>query len=170
MTRNLLPHLGFELGASGRKGVLHLRGTLFWVSLVTGVIFIALTGVFLLVLPRMLDLLYGAEYRDCFRLILIIASSHLVLGFGVIVEPFYIYAGRIKTCVAINLILFGLLVPLGYYLKLVAGTEGVAWYLAAVRLAIVFHLMYIAAYYIRCGRRAVRRAERAAGDRPEKGG
>jgi O-antigen/teichoic acid export membrane protein len=154
VTRNLLPTLGFKLGETKQKDISHMGKTLLKVSLVSGLVFVALTALFLLVVPWVVRFLYGSEYKECVRIIWILSAAHLVWGFGVIIEPFYIYTQRIKLCVAINTILFVLIIPCGYFLAKSFGVVGVAWYLTATRVLLVVHLFYIAVFFLR-RRRAV---------------
>jgi O-antigen/teichoic acid export membrane protein len=163
VTRNLLPTLGFRLGKAGELDISKMGKTLFKVSAVSGVLFIMLTGLFLLVVPWIVEFLYRAEYSDAVRLVFIISSSHLVLGFAVIVEPFYIYANRMKTCIIINIILVGLLIPTGYLLKEYAGVTGVAWYLALIRSTLVVHFVYIFYYYWKARRQGAAQAGSESG-------
>jgi O-antigen/teichoic acid export membrane protein len=117
------------------------------VSTITGILFIALTGLFLAVVPWIVDFLYKPVYGGAVQLVWILATSHLVMGFGVIVEPFYIYSNRMKTCIAINLFMTFFLIPTGYFFNEYAGVTGVAWYLALIRCTVVVHFAYIFYYY-----------------------
>jgi O-antigen/teichoic acid export membrane protein len=154
VTKNLLPTLGFHLGKAGEVDVSRMGKLLLKVSSVTGLLFMALTALFLVVVPWIVDILYRHEYNDAVRLVWILATSHLVLGFAVIIEPFYIYANRMKICIAINLVLSFLLIPTGYWFKEMAGVTGIAWYLALVRCSLVVHFVYIFYYYWKARRRA----------------
>lgn len=149
INRNILPTLGFRLGDEGKKGVLHLGRSLLKFSLGSGVFFIVTTGLFLLVVPWIVKFLYGAAYMESIRILMIICVSHLVMGFAVVVEPFYIYAGRIKTCVLINLILSCLMVLSGLFAAKFFGVTGVAWYLSVTRMLVIVHLLYIILYFRR---------------------
>lgn len=149
INRNILPTLGFRLGDEGKKGVLHLGRALLKYSLGSGVFFIVTTGLFLLVVPWIVKFLYGAAYMESIRILLIICVSHLFLGFSVIVEPFYIYAGKIKLCVAINTALFILIIPTGLLAGYLFGVMGIAWYLSAARMLVIVHLVYIILYFRR---------------------
>ncbi|MHC4942859.1 MAG: lipopolysaccharide biosynthesis protein [Planctomycetota bacterium] len=162
VTRNLLPTLGFKLGNEEGMDISKMGGALAKVSVASGVLFAALTGLFLLVLPWLVDLLYGEQYMDSVNIVMIIASSHLVFGFAVILDSFYIYANRIRLSVIINFILFILLLPLGYLGMVYFGQTGVAWYLAAVRIVVVVHLVYIFIYFRRA--RLQRARESASGE------
>lgn len=153
VSRNLLPTLGFQLGDAGRKDLAGMGRYLLKVSLITGFLFIAVTGLFLLALPFIVRIVYGTDYLACIGLVLILASAHLVLGFAVIAEPFYIYANRIKTAVVINGVIFCILVPFGYWMR-EFGAVGVASWLAISRCCAAVHLAYIALYFFLARRRA----------------
>ncbi len=162
VTRNFLATLGFKLGVAGKKDVESMGGLFFKVSLVSGLLFAAMTGLFLLAVPWIVGFVYGSEYRESIRLIMIISLSHIFLGFGVIVESFYIYANRLKTQIKINLVIFILIVPSGYLAMRLFGADGVAGYVSVVRGLVLVHLVYIFLYF-----RRVRAEKRKA---PEAGG
>ncbi|MBU0756215.1 MAG: oligosaccharide flippase family protein, partial [Planctomycetes bacterium] len=137
VTQNLLPTLGFKMGHAGHRDITRMGGTLLKVSLVSGLLFLTLTGLFLICIPWVIDWMYGPQYRECIRIVLILASAHLIMGFGVISEPFYIYADRLKTAVKINVVIFALLIPAGYLGTKQFGVIGVAWYLATARFLVI---------------------------------
>lgn len=149
INQNLLPTLGFKMGGAGHKDILRMGPTLFKVSMASGLFFIVLTGGFLLFVPTIVSLIYGPEYHDSISIVMILAAAHLTIGFGVIAEPFYIYANKVKTAVAINVVIFALLIPAGYFATENYGLTGVACYLAAARFLVVVHLGYIAWYFYR---------------------
>jgi O-antigen/teichoic acid export membrane protein len=160
--RNLLPSLGFRLGEAGEKDISRMGRSLLRVAVASGVLFIAATGCFLLILPWVVRLLYGAEFKESVDIVLILAVSHLVLGFAVVVEPFYIYADRIKTAVVINTLIFATAVPAGYFLKSY-GPYGVAVYITAARSAVVIHFVYMILYFRRARRRRSSEAPKGEG-------
>ncbi len=154
VSRNRLPALGSELGKSGERDISRMGGSLLKVSLITGVFFIGVTGLFLLAVPWVVPFLYGDAFRESVKIVFILAIGHLVLGFAVIIEPFYIYADRIKTSVRINAVLSCLLLPAGYFAKQY-GVLGIASYLAAARFMVIVHFIYIVLYYWRARKKRI---------------
>jgi O-antigen/teichoic acid export membrane protein len=147
--KNLLPTLGFQMGNEGQQDLSGRGRQLFKMSMATGAIYATLTAGFVLFLPWVIRFLYGPKYIEAVPIVMILAASNLVVGFGVIIEPFYIYSGRITTAVRINAVLFLLMVPAGYVAKELFGVVGVACYLSVTQALVLVHLLYIYFYFRR---------------------
>lgn len=152
VVQTLLPALGLKLG-SQNLGFSEMGGLLRRVSLVAGGLMIAATVLSVPVVYLVIHLFYGPEFADSFEYYLWITAGNLFLGFTVVVEPFYIYSGRLKLAVPINLALatvalIGIVVGGHLY-----GPIGVAAAAGLCRSLPLVHLVYMRVYFRRAGRR-----------------
>lgn len=143
--RNVLPSLGHRHGMAGAdaRGFKRDVRKVMWV---TGGFFIALTATFLIAAPLAMKILYGAEYKDATTFIFVLAIGHLAIGFAVVNEAFYIYTNRLKYLLAINLSIYALAIPAGYFLCREYGAIGGAATIAGAQLLNLTHLFFILRY------------------------
>jgi O-antigen/teichoic acid export membrane protein len=138
LNRSLLPALGFRLGT--KEGVAKFGHDLTRVALVSGCLFVAVTAVAVIAAQWLIPLLYGAHYDGAVKLVWLLAIGHLVLGFAVVIDPFYIYTEQIRVGAKRHLVSYALLVPCGGFLIWEYGIEGLAIFLALAQLVSVYHL------------------------------
>lgn len=145
--RGVLPTLGFRHGRSqGDLGA--LRRDLWRVGIVSGFMFIGVTALFCVLAPLAVRVLYGAAYEESVLLIFLLALGHLVLGFSVVVDSFYIYTKQLGRGAAINgAIIVGILVPAGYVLVLNYGVRGGALFMALAQMTPLVHFVLMARYF-----------------------
>ncbi len=147
--RALLPMLGFRLGTSGGD-MNAFRRDVARVAVVSGCFFIIITALFVAVAPLAVRVLYGGDYEEATLLIFIMAIGHLVLGFSVVSDPFYIYTKQLGLSARINLAqLFVVLIPVGYVLIKAYGVIGGAVFSAFGMVFQVIHLLVIWRYFRR---------------------
>ncbi len=153
VVQTLLPALGLKMGSQDVPFE-RLGGLLRRVSLLAGGIMVGATLLSVPVMYLVIKVFYGPEYQESFPYYLWLTSGNLFIGFTVIVEPFYIYSGRLRFALPVNLVFAAL--ALG---GIVAGGQlwgpiGVAAAAGLCRGFALFHLVYIWAYFRRARRRA----------------
>jgi O-antigen/teichoic acid export membrane protein len=153
VTQALLPTLGLKLGRD--VPFEQLGGLLRRVSLATGAMMIAATLLSVPVMYLVITVLYGAGAEDSFRYYLCLTAGNLFLGFGCVIDPFYIYSGRLKTAVLVNFLL-AILALAGIYMGGVwFGPIGVAAAAGLCDSLAVIHLVYIWLFFRRAKARAL---------------
>lgn len=144
----LLPTLGLKMGSDDIP-IHRMGGLLRKVALTSGGITAGLT---LLSVPFMwlvTTYAYGPAYDTAFRYYCLLAIGNLFIGFGVVTDPFYIYAGRLKHSIVQNLV-YGLVCLVAMVTAAqVYGPMGVAAATGLCRGLVLLHLVYIWIYYRR---------------------
>lgn len=143
---NLLPTLGLKMGQSDVP--FETMGRLFRrLALAAGGVTVAAT---LLSIPAAwlaIRLFYGSAYEEGFEFYLLLSAGNLLLGFGVIVEPFYIYAKRMHHHL-IQVVIYATLGTIGLALATQHfGPKGAALASGLCNAFVIFHLVYIWAYF-----------------------
>lgn len=149
---NILPTLGLKIGQSDVP-IEKMGGILRRLSLTAGGLSIGATLLSVPVAWLVITYGYGAPYAESFEIYLLLASGYLFAGFGVIVEPFYIYTGRMKHCVVQNLIYASLLTAGIYMATTTWGPAGAAAAAGLGQAVVLFHLVYIYIYFHRSSAR-----------------
>lgn len=149
---NILPTLGLKMGQSDIS-INQMGSTLRRLSLTAGGLAVGATLLSIPVAWLVITYGYGAQYAESFEIYLLLASGYLFAGFGVIVEPFYIYAGRMKHCVVQN-VAYATLLTVGIYMATTAwGPTGAAAAAGLGQSVVLFHLVYIYIYFRRSSAR-----------------
>ena len=148
VNRALLPALGFKIGNSGvpfeKLGRVFLR-----VTLASGLLFAVVTGLSIPLVPWVLGAFYEADFAESYGLFLGLVLGNFFIGFGAVIEPFYLYAGRLKAFTAWNLAWCTLWVLATTAVSRHIGPKGVAVAVGCLRLFVIFHLVYIWRYFLR---------------------
>lgn len=139
LQRAVLPALGFRLGRSGDDPA-KFRRDLIRVCLGTGLLFIAVTAVLCLLAPFVLRTLYGARYAGAVDYVYVLAIGHLVLGFTVVTEAFYLFTNRVALSAKLNAAFLVVLVGMAYLLVDRYGAMGGAIVMAGSQVLGVIHL------------------------------
>ncbi len=159
---NILPTLGLKMGQSDVP-IDKLGGMLRRLSLTAGGLAIGATLLSIPFVWLVITYGYGSRYAGSFEIYLLLASGYLFTGFAVIVEPFYIYANRMRHCVIQNL-LYSTLMTVGIFLATTAwGPKGAAAAAGFGQVVVLFHLVYIFVYFRRAPARMKARAGGSAG-------
>ncbi len=146
VNRALLPALGFKIGNSGVPFE-QLGRTFKRVTLASGCTFALLNAAIIPFVPWILSTFYGQSFADSWPLFLGLVVGNFFIGFGAVIEPFYIYAGRLKLFTVANLVWCGAWVVATTSISDAFGPKGVAVALGLLRLFVVFHLVYIWRYF-----------------------
>lgn len=160
---NVLPTLGAQMGAT--EVPLAARGAMLRrLSLTAGSFAVLMTLLSVPCVWLVIRYVYGAEFHDAFEFYLLLASGNLFLGFAVIVEPFYIYAKRLKVHVAQTFV-YASLAAAGIFLATREfGPKGGAAAGGLCRVFVVCHLVYIWLYFRKHGHEAPNAVATAAPD------
>lgn len=143
LQRSVLPALGFRLGRSGDDAK-NFRRDLLRVCIVSGVLFIAVTAALCVVAPFVIDTLYGHRYSGAVDYVYVLAIGHLVLGFSVVTEAFYLFTHRVALSAKINAVILIVLLVGSYLLIERYGTMGGAIVMAAGQCLGAVHLAVMA--------------------------
>jgi len=150
----LLPALGLKLGRTDAPFE-QMGGLLKRVSLTAGSLMVGATVLSVPVMYFEIKVFYGAGAEDSFKYYLWLTAGNLFIGFTVVTDVFYLYSGRLKLAVRINLLLAA--VALGGIVlggKL-GGPIGVAAAVALTDGLGLFHLVYIWLFFRRAKARAL---------------
>lgn len=142
LQRTFLPVLGVRMGASGGDFA-KFRHDVIKVCVVSGLLFIAVTAVFVIAAPLAIHLLYGPQYEGAVELVYVMAVGHLVLGFSVVSEAFYIYTGKVALGTRLNVAMLVILAVLAFVLVKLYGVDGGAWLFVIAQLFGIVHLAVI---------------------------
>lgn len=142
----LLPTLGLKMGSDDIP-IQELGGLLRKVALTSGGITAGLTVLSVPFMWLVTTYAYGPGYDTAFQYYCLLAIGNLFIGFGVVTDPFYIYAGRLKHSIVQNLV-YGLicLVVMATAAQRF-GPMGVAGAIGVCRGLVLLHLVYIWIYY-----------------------
>jgi O-antigen/teichoic acid export membrane protein len=161
---NILPTLGLKMGQSDVP-IDKLGGMLRRLSLTAGALGVGATVLSIPFAWLVITYGYGPQYAESFEIYLWLATGFLFTGFAVIIEPFYIYADRMKHCMIQNLV-YATLMTVGIYSATKAwGPKGAAAAAGLGQSVVVFHLVYILVYFRRAPARL--RARSGGSDVPE---
>ncbi|GJM22231.1 MAG: hypothetical protein DHS20C15_21460 [Planctomycetota bacterium] len=143
---NVLPTLGVKQGQDGvpfrERGALMRK-----ISLTSGSFSILMAVLSVPFMWLVIRYAYGAEYEDVFDFYLRLATGHLFIGFAVIVEPFYIYAKKLKVHVSLSIV-FATLATTGIFLATkYYGPKGAALAGGLCKVFVLCHLVYIWLYF-----------------------
>ncbi len=152
VVQTLLPALGLKLGQTDVPFE-RLGGLMRRISLLAGGLMVVATLISVPVMYLVIRVFYGEAYLDSFDLYLWLTSGNLFIGFAVIIEPFYIFSGRLKAAIPFNFVMAGL-----HAAGIVVGGQlwgpiGVAAAAGLGRAFAGFHLVYIWVYFRRAARR-----------------
>lgn len=152
VTQTLLPTLGLKMGQE-KLTIEKMGGLLRRVSLVSGGLMILATLLSVPIMYLVIQWFYGVEFEGSFPLFLWLVSGNLFIGFTVIADPFYIYSGRLRHSVMLN-VLIGTIALLGIFLGgELYGPMGVAAAAGLCHVLPFVHLVYIWVYFRRARRR-----------------
>jgi O-antigen/teichoic acid export membrane protein len=146
LQRSLLPALGFRLGKSGNDEI-RFRRDIIRVCLGSGVLFIAVTAVLCLMAPTVIRFLYGARYSGAIDYVYILAVGHLVLGFSVVSEAFYIFTHQVPLSAKLNVAMLLALMVGAWWGISAFGAIGGAWVFAISQLLGIVHLVVMGRYF-----------------------
>ncbi len=156
VTQTLLPALGLKLGAD--VPFEKLGGFLKRITLAAGGAMLVMTLLSVPVMYYVVHWFYGADASHAFDHYLWLTSGNLFIGFSVVIEPFYIYSGRLRHAVVMNLI-FAVLAMAGIFAGgRLFGPIGVAAAAGLCRGFAIYHLVYMWLFF---------RRARAATSRPQ---
>ncbi len=158
LQRSVLPALGFRIGKSGNDPG-KFRHDLFRVCLVSGFLFIALTVVACLLAPLAVHVLYGPRYANAVPFIYVLALGHLVVGFSVVSDAFYIYTHQIALSARINISLLVFLTGFAALMVHFYGALGGAIVFSVAQLLGAMHLIVMYRYFRRPPERLGRDSE-----------
>jgi O-antigen/teichoic acid export membrane protein len=145
---NVLPTLGIMIGQSDVP-VKKLGPTFRRLSLTAGFLSVGATVVSIPVVWLVLKYAYGSDYESSIDYYMLLALGNLFMGFGVIVEPFFIYATRMRHLVIFSLAA-GVVATAGIYSAAQAwGPKGAAAAGGLTPALVVFPLVYIWVYFRR---------------------
>lgn len=157
VAQNVLPTLGQKTGES-EMGIDEQGHLLRRLSLTAGGLAVLATLLSVPIMWLVVEYVYGAEFSEAFEYYLLLATGNLFIGFAVIVEPFYIYAGRMRHHVAQSLVYASLATAGIASAAYLFGPKGTAAAAGLCRIFVLCHLVYIWVYF--------RRARARRGDPP----
>lgn len=146
VNRSLLPAFGFRVAGKTVEPRRFGR-ELLKVALASGGMFIAITAVAAGVAHIAIPILYGDQYRDSVEMVYILCVGHLALGFLLAVDPFYIYSGQVTAFARRNLVIYAMLIPIGYLLITGFGILGLCWFLGTAVFLQLAHVGYMLAWF-----------------------
>ncbi len=144
----LLPTLGLKMGTDDVP-ISELGGVLRKVSVAAGGITALLTVLSVPFMWLVINYGYGPGYEDAFRYYCLLAIGNLFIGFGVITDPFYIYAGRLRHSIVQNVIYSCICLVVMALGARHYGPMGVAGAVGLCRGLVLLHLVYIWIYFRR---------------------
>lgn len=147
LQRSMLPALGFRIGRSGNDPRQFRRDVL-RVCLMSGLLFIAVTAVLCFLAPIVIGTLYGPRYAGSVDYVYVLAIGHLVLGFTVVSEAFYLFTHRVALSAKLNAGILVVLLISAYFLIERYGAMGGAIVMAFGQLAGGIHLV-VMGWYLR---------------------
>jgi O-antigen/teichoic acid export membrane protein len=142
VSTNLLPTLGFQLGKTDVP-LSAMGGQLKRVALAAGGAAALATLASVPVMWVVLRVFYGEAFGDSFKYFVLLASGNLVIGFTVIVEPFAIYAGTLRSHMVRSVILAFLAAAGIAWATSAAGATGAAAAGGACRAVALLHLVFV---------------------------
>jgi O-antigen/teichoic acid export membrane protein len=146
VTQTLLPTLGLKMG-SENQSIDKMGGLLRRVSLVSGGLMIVATVLSVPVMYFVIKVFYGVEFEGSFEYFLWLVSGNLFIGFTVVADPFYIYSGRLRHAVMLNLLIGGLAILAIFLGGEFYGPKGVAAAAGLCHALPFVHLVYMWVYF-----------------------
>jgi O-antigen/teichoic acid export membrane protein len=161
----LLPALGLKLGQTDTPFE-QMGGVFKRVSRNAGFLMVGMTLLSVPVMYLVIKLFYGTGAEDSFKYYCLQTTGNLFLGFTCVIDAFYIYSGRLKFAVRLNLVL-GTVALFGIFLgSKLGGPIGVSLAVGLVDALGLVHLVYIWLYFRRV---KARKADAANAPAPHPG-